>query len=50
MKASVTDGLPWMDHIDTVLEGDPDDIVLGEVSTNRSETFSNLICLIGLEE
>lgn len=37
-----------MNHIDTVLEGDPDDIVLREIRTNGSQTFANLVRFIGL--
>ena len=37
-----------MDHVDAVLKGDPDDIVLREIRTNGSQTFPNLIRFIGL--
>jgi len=40
--------LPRMNHIHTVLEGDSDNVILGKVGTNRSESFANLVCFIGL--
>jgi hypothetical protein len=40
--------VPGVDHIDTVLERDANDIVLGEVGTDRREAFADAICLIGL--
>lgn len=39
-----------MDHIYPVFKSDPDDIVLGEISTNGGHSLSNLICFIGLED
>lgn len=37
-----------MDHVHATLKSYPDDVVLGEISTDRSKTFSNLVCFIGL--
>lgn len=37
-----------MDHIDAMLKGDADNVILGEISRNGSEAFSNLIRFIGL--
>lgn len=35
-------------HVDAVLESDTDNIILGEVSSNRSQTLSDLVSLVGL--
>lgn len=37
-----------MDHIDPMFESDSDDIVLGEICTDGSQTLANLIRFIGL--
>lgn len=37
-----------MDHVDIVLQGDPDDIILSEISSYRSHSFSNEITLVTL--
>ena len=37
-----------MDHIDAMFESDSDDVVLGEIRTDGSQTFPNLVCFIGL--
>jgi len=37
-----------MDHIDTMLESDSDNILLREVRSNGSQTFSNLVRFISL--
>lgn len=42
------DHSPGVDHIDAVLKGDPDDIILGEVCTDWSKAFAYLISLVGL--
>lgn len=39
-----------MDHVDAVLESDPDDIVLRKIRTDRSQTSPNLVCFIGLSD
>ena len=38
-----------MDHVHAVLKSDPDDVVLGEVSGDGSETLADLVSLIGLQ-
>ena len=38
---------PRMDHVHAVLKSDPDDVVLGEVSGDGSETLADLVGLIG---
>ncbi len=38
-----------MDHIDSMLKGNPDDIVLGEISTNRCHAFADLIRFVCLQ-
>jgi hypothetical protein len=40
--------LPRVDHVDTMLEGDSDNVILREVGTNRSQALANLVGLIGL--
>lgn len=37
-----------MDHIDTVLESDSNNILLREVRSNGSQTFSDLVRFISL--
>ena len=37
-----------MDHVDAVLEGDTDDVLLREISSDGGETRANLIRFIGL--
>lgn len=37
-----------MDHVNPVLEGDPDDVVLGEVGRDGCEALADLVRLIGL--
>ena len=37
-----------MDHINATFDGDSNNIVLGEVSTDWGKTFSDLVRLIGL--
>jgi hypothetical protein len=39
---------PRVDHIDSVLQSDPDDIILSQISCHGSESLSNLISLISL--
>lgn len=39
-----------MNHVDSVLERDPDDVVLSEVGSDGSETLSNLVGLVGLHD
>jgi hypothetical protein len=38
-----------MDHINAMLKGDFDDVVLRKIGTNWSKAFSDLICFISLE-
>ena len=38
-----------MDHVDAMRKRDPDDVVLGEVSGDGSETLADLVSLIGLQ-
>ena len=38
-----------MDHVDAMLDGDAEDVVLGEVSGDGSETLADLVSLIGLK-
>lgn len=38
-----------MNHVDSVLESDPDDVVLSEVGSDRGEALSNLVGFIGLK-
>jgi len=38
-----------MDHINAMLKGDFDDVVLREICTDWSKAFSDLVCFIGLE-
>jgi hypothetical protein len=40
--------LPGMDHVNSMLEGDSDDVVLSEVSRYRSQALSDLVSFIGL--
>ena len=40
---------PRVDHVHAVLKSDPDDVVLGEVSGDGSETLADLVSLIGLQ-
>ena len=40
---------PWMNHIDTMLQGDTNNILLCEVCTNRSQPLPDLVRLIRLE-
>ena len=44
----LTDRVPRMNHINTVLKGDANDIVLREVRADRRKTLSDLVGLIGL--
>lgn len=37
-----------MNHVHTMLKGDSDNVILGEISTNRREAFANLVRFIGL--
>ncbi len=37
-----------MDHVNAVLESDPNDIVLGEICADRGQSLSNLICFVCL--
>lgn len=37
-----------MNHVDTVLKGDTDDVVLREVGSNRGETWTNKVRLVRL--
>jgi hypothetical protein len=39
-----------MDHINAMLEGDPDDVVLGEVGSNGRQALTDLVGLIGLDK
>lgn len=39
-----------MDHINAMLEGDPDNVVLGEVSPNGRQALTDLVGLIGLDK
>jgi hypothetical protein len=39
---------PRMNHIDPMFEGDPNDILLRQISPNRRQPFPHLISLIGL--
>ena len=39
---------PGVDHINAMLQGNADDVVLGEVGGHRGHTFSDLISFIGL--
>lgn len=41
--------VPGVNHVDSMLEGDLDDVVLGKVSTDRSQTLSDLVGFIRLE-
>ena len=41
--------VPGVDHIHSMLEGNADDVVLSEVGTDGRETFSDLVCFIGLQ-
>lgn len=41
--------VPRVDHVHTVFQGDPDDVVLGKVRCDRSETHPHLISLISLQ-
>lgn len=43
-----TESSPRVNHVDSVLESDPDDVVLSEVSSNGGESLSNLVGFIGL--
>jgi hypothetical protein len=43
-----TDLLPGVNHIDTMLESDPNDVVLSEIGAYWSQTLSNLISFVGL--
>jgi hypothetical protein len=38
-----------MDHINAMLKGDFDDVILRQICTNWSEAFPDLIRFIGLE-
>jgi hypothetical protein len=40
--------VPWMNHIDTMLESDSNDIVLSEVRPYRGQALANLVGFIGL--
>ena len=40
--------VPRVDHVHAMLQGDPNDIVLGKVCCNWCETLPNLIGLISL--
>jgi hypothetical protein len=37
-----------MDHVNSMFEGDSDDVVLSEVSRYRSQALSDLVSFIGL--
>jgi hypothetical protein len=37
-----------VDHIDAVLESDSDNVILSEISSNRSEALADLVCFVGL--
>ena len=39
---------PRVDHVDSVLEGDADDVVLGEVRSDGGETLADLVGLVSL--
>lgn len=38
-----------MDHVNTMLKRDADDVVLGKICADRRETLSDLIGFIGLQ-
>ena len=39
---------PRVDHVNTMLKRDPNDIILSEIGTNWGEALSDLISLISL--
>lgn len=43
------EAVPGMDHVDPVLESDPDDVVLGEVGGHGGQALTDLISFIGLK-
>ena len=45
----LTDRVPGMNHINTVLKGDANDIVLREVRADRRKTLSDLVGFVGLK-
>ena len=48
MRLGLSDS-PRVDHVHTVLESDPDDVVLGEVRGDGSDTLADLVRLVGLK-
>lgn len=41
--------IPRMNHVNTVLQGDSNDVVLGEVGANRRQALPDTISLIRLD-
>ena len=39
---------PRMDHVDTVLQGNPNNVILGKVCSYRSKTLADLIGFVRL--
>jgi len=39
-----------VDHIDAMLEGDANDIILREVRGNGGQTGTNMVCFVGLDD
>lgn len=42
-------GIPGVDHVNAVFEGNVDNVVLGKICTNGGEAFANLISFVGLQ-
>lgn len=47
-KISVANSSPRMDHIDPMLEGNANDIVLREIRGNGGQAGTDMICFISL--
>jgi hypothetical protein len=46
---ALPDSLPWVNHVDTVFERDPDNVFLSQVSSNWAEALANLVRFISLQ-
>jgi predicted RNase H-like nuclease len=46
---ALLDSLPWVNHVDTVFERDPDNVFLSQVSSNWAEALANLVRFISLQ-
>jgi hypothetical protein len=40
--------IPRVDHIDTMLEGSANNVILREVGSNRGQACADTVCFIGL--